>query len=479
MNLYIFATGGTGSRVVKALIYLLASGAKIENVNTIIPIIIDPHINNHDLIKTVNLIELYKRIRSSLKQEPEEGDFFYTKILSLKEKSNRKELTDKFTFQMVSDDEKSDRFQDYIDFSAMDAIDQKMVNLLFSESNLKTKMDIGFVGNPNIGSVVLNQISDSDEFNAFASSFEKNDRVFIISSIFGGTGASAFPIILKNIRGCEIGEKGFVKECSIGALTVMPYFKVSSPNNDNTLIDENSFKAKTKAALHYYLEGVQPVVDKLYGIADVTDSVFEYDPGEKQQKNNKAHFIEMIGATAIFDFMGNDNFKKGEYSEYGLNPNVAKSKELYFENLPNETQNILQKPLTKFTLMLRHIHYIDGQRNHNPAWTRGENPIDNNFKSKTFYKLLQTFLDEYKVWLSEMSDEVHSRSFRPFQIDTITPLSKTINNVPLKEGKTIDYDSIDEYLSGEMDNEKSYSSPEDKLLRVFSTGLEKMLQEKY
>ena len=61
-------------------------------------------------------------------------------------------------------------------------------------------MDIGFVGNPNIGSVVLNQFKDSDEFKGFSNIFGEGDRIFIISSIFGGTGAAGFPTILKNIR---------------------------------------------------------------------------------------------------------------------------------------------------------------------------------------------------------------------------------------------------------------------------------------
>ncbi len=481
-NLYIFATGGTGSRVVKALVYLLASGAKIENVDTIIPIIIDPHINNHDLAKTVHLIELYQEVRKHLKQEPKEGDFFYTKILTLKQKTNRSELADKYTFQMVSDDQKTNRFKDYIDYQTLESTDKTLVNLLFSESNLDTKMDIGFVGNPNIGSVVLNQIGDSEEFNAFASNFNKNDRIFIISSIFGGTGASAFPILLKNIRGCEIGEKGHVKEAVLGALTVMPYFKVSTPGNTDALIDENSFKSKTKAALHYYLESVNPRVDRLYGIGDYTDSVFEYDPGAKQQKNNKAHFIEMLGATAIFDFMASSPDKKGHYLEFGLSKSGQNGKELYFDNMPKETRAIIQKPLTKLTLMLRHLNHISTLKAHNPVWTRsndGKANIDDNFRSKDFYKALRRFLEEYEHWLNDMADKVHSRSFKPFQTDPATPLAKTITNVPIKEKAAFDYDSIDEFLSEEMTKEVNFLGIEDKFLRVFSNGLEKAIKEKY
>ena len=77
----------------------------------------------------------------------------------------------------------------------------KSINKRDEEVNLlDVEMDIGFVGNPNIGSVVLNQFKDSEEFKEVASNFNADDRIFIISSIFGGTGAAGFPTILKNIR---------------------------------------------------------------------------------------------------------------------------------------------------------------------------------------------------------------------------------------------------------------------------------------
>ena len=64
------------------------------------------------------------------------------------------------------------------------------MRMLFSEKNLASSMNVGFKGNPNIGSVVLNQIVNSEDFITFANSFEKGDKIFIVSSIFGGTGAS-------------------------------------------------------------------------------------------------------------------------------------------------------------------------------------------------------------------------------------------------------------------------------------------------
>ena len=79
-NLYIFAVGGTGSRVIKALTMLLASGVVMKNTDTVVPIIVDPHRGNKDLKRTEDLLKNYQRIRKSLKKEPKNGDFFATKI---------------------------------------------------------------------------------------------------------------------------------------------------------------------------------------------------------------------------------------------------------------------------------------------------------------------------------------------------------------------------------------------------------------
>ena len=42
-------------------------------------------------------------------------------------------------------------------------------------------MDIGFKGNPNIGSTVLNQLAISKQYLEFAQSFTPGDKLFIIS----------------------------------------------------------------------------------------------------------------------------------------------------------------------------------------------------------------------------------------------------------------------------------------------------------
>ena len=63
-RLFVFAIGGTGSRVLKSLTMLLASGIKPDPQKEweIVPIIIDPHKSNEDLKRTERLLGNYQSI---------------------------------------------------------------------------------------------------------------------------------------------------------------------------------------------------------------------------------------------------------------------------------------------------------------------------------------------------------------------------------------------------------------------------------
>ena len=58
-KLFVFAIGGTGSRVLKALTFLLASGVQLKNTDEVIPIVLDTHANNDDLLRTKDLLREY------------------------------------------------------------------------------------------------------------------------------------------------------------------------------------------------------------------------------------------------------------------------------------------------------------------------------------------------------------------------------------------------------------------------------------
>lgn len=69
-KLYVFAIGGSGSRVLRSLTMLLSSGVHTDY--EIVPMIVDPDQSNGDLVRTVDIMRSYENIirKSKFPQNP-------------------------------------------------------------------------------------------------------------------------------------------------------------------------------------------------------------------------------------------------------------------------------------------------------------------------------------------------------------------------------------------------------------------------
>lgn len=496
-KLFIFAIGGTGSRVVKALTMLLASGVELKNTSVIVPIIVDPHKANEDLKRTENLLKTYQRIRNVSK--PKAGEFFSTEIKTLSNIiSNADRIEDAYTFELTG--VSNQKFGDYIDHGNLDAANKALADLLFSASNRDTDMDIGFVGNPNIGSVVLNQFKESEAFRQFAANFNPNDRIFIISSIFGGTGAAGFPIILKNIRGAaeehpdtRVENPEHLKKARIGALTALPYFGLEP--SDDKRVDQGTFHSKAKAALHYYARGVGKSVNKLYYIGDQLTKNYKYDPGDgvKAQQND-AHLIELASALAIVDFANlsdnelvTDDMGKPVgpvYAEFGLHNDVET---VTFNDLGQGTLATIARPLSRMALFSMYLTNNLRRAAGVATWTKDAPVIDSSFMTGQFVRVnLNDFNTAFRDWLREMA--TNRRSFKPFGTDSsnglISDPAQALAGYKPKSGflgiggKT-DFLTMDEELNAYTKKDKQIGSAEEKLLRSMTRGLDKFLSNRF
>lgn len=418
-NLYVFAIGGSGSRVIKALTMLLASGVKMKDTDAVIPIIIDPDTANADLSRTVEIVRLYNKIR--IKSEQVENTFFNTNIRSLDEMGVDGVSSSVYRFEL--DGIKDSKFRNYIDYSSLSKNNQAFTSLLFSKKNLESSMEVGFKGNPNIGSVVLNKMKDSDFFQKFAAAFQQNDRIFIISSIFGGTGAAGFPLILKNIRDADasVSNHTFLQDAKIGAVTLLPYFDVTKDDSALVSINSDTFITKTKAALSYYSRTVtnDGSVNALYYLGDNTHNPQKGSDGGASQQNT-AHFVELIAAYAIVNFMdfSNDDLQvinkratAPKFMEYGLSDD---SNKISFKDLGDETRKRIAKPLTQFALFSSFIKNHFTQYAGSPWAVGGTKKLTEAGLDSTFLQNIRKFNEAYNSWLDEM--ERSEVKFKPLDL---------------------------------------------------------------
>ena len=495
-RLFVFAIGGTGSRVLKSLTMLLASGVKPKSDKQyeIVPIIIDPHKSNDDLIRTIELLKNYQNIKKEIQTD---SGFFSVSISTLdKLISSKNSASESFTYnlQQVS----NTKFSDYIDYNQLPPESKALTDILFSGSSINKRgetvdlldieMDIGFVGNPNIGSVVLNQFKDSKEFIEFANNFNLDDRIFIISSIFGGTGAAGFPTVLKNIRDAinnqTIAKKGYLQDAKIGALSVLPYFNIETKENSPIKISE--FITKTKAALYYYKDNVtgNDSVNAMYYIGDsYVGKSYVNDPGDNGQKND-AHFIELVSALSIIDFLEIPDYNlesisgkatKAIYREFAIKNDVNN---VTFADLDDDTERKISLHLSQLFLFRKYLREHLDDALEAEAWTNDEPLINNHFVRDQFYHShLSEFLEGFNIWLTEMSN--NQRGFSPFNLDS-TFDSMIIGRKVEKKFFSSKFDkSLFNDTLSKISKDQTYHSASHKLLQLFYDATNELLTSKY
>lgn len=402
-KIFVFAIGGTGSRVLKSLTMLLAAGVK-NKASEIVPIIIDPDAACGDKTDTVLLMNQYAAIYDALSHHAGgKLDAFSTKLTKLNFPTE---------YVMPMGENTNTTFGNYMHFGSLSDENKALVNMLFSTENQDADMTIGFTGNPNIGSVVLNQFASSPEFTEFASSFANGDKIFIVSSIFGGTGASGFPLLLKNLRhidpALQIPNAAAIQSAEIGAITVLPYFNIK-PEEDGT-IDSDTFVSKTKAALSYYEKNLNGL-NVLYYIGDQDRGQQDYNDGGAQQRN-ESHFVELAAALSILDFANSayPNMGATIYKEFGITENTS---DITLQKLSVPTYLQIGRPLTEFTLFSKYLKE-NLQRSLTQSWLQ---PYADTVVGGMMYNILDQFTESFLQWERGMESSRHARRFTPFVLD--------------------------------------------------------------
>lgn len=489
-KLFLFGIGGTGSRVVKSLAFLLGAGVKV-NASKIIPIIIDPDRANGDMNRTMEILRYYQRIRSAAYNS--KSSFFDAEIVTLKdlvppETTGEALVPPGFRFELNG--VQNDHFRDFIDFNNLDAVNKALAGLLFSEDNLDADMEVGFKGNPNIGSVVLNQVKNSDYFRHFASNFKAEDRIFIISSIFGGTGAAGFPLVLKNIRnaGEDVPNFAFLRQAKIGAITILPYFGVAP--DEKSKIDKATFISKSKAALSYYSRNVSgnDSLNALYYIGDRDTKDYENREGAAEQKND-AHFVEVAAALSVIDFMNMDDTllqtERGRainpiYKEFGIKEDV---KEIHFGHLGSFSQSAIMKPLAKYQLMCLYLRdRLDETIEKHPWSNAGKIKIDKNFTTKPFYSdALNNYNRHFQQWLQELDRNEVKFSPLLLNVNEKNVYHLVKHTEPVKTWNPMAKKNYELFIDQLNDAEKDVGDlpVEQKFLSLFSTATENLVQKKF
>jgi hypothetical protein len=486
-KLYIFAIGGTGSRVLKALTMLFASGVKVgNNFETVIPIIIDPDTSNGDLNRTKDILRLYQEIRNQVDQP---DDFYAQEIKTINEITVNSPVVNPDYFQFKLKDTDTNTFNQYIGFDSLseeiaEKDDKNFVRLLYSAQNLRSSLDVGFKGNPNMGSIILNQFTNSEDFKRFGQTFDDDDAIFIVNSIFGGTGAAGFPLLLKNFRGNKnIPRHAKIKEAPIGGITYLPYFSLSK----NDEINAESFEEKAKIAIDYYNRTIISLnqINTLYFIGNRGNTnQEEYAVGGQEQKN-KAHFLELAGALSVLDYCKNINSitRTTQIKEFGIEHDAQS---LTFADLNIENAKQLSPPLTKFKLYTEYLDKGLSRSLNTSRWTKSnikltpgnkQSLLDKNYFNSAEYKTqIRSFNSYFDEWIKEMKD--NRPAFSPFEeISTDNALEIVKGQTP-KGNRSFKAVDIQNCLLTDNISIRNKEKKHTMLIKIFGRSTDKVLSKR-
>ena len=213
--------------------------------------------------------------------------------------------------------------------------DELVMRAFYNEEARETDTEKGFYGKPSLGTSIFEYMLSTanqnnnilDPVRQFLDGNDNNRaRVFIIGSIFGGTGAAVFSNLAAYMR------KHFEKrneDILVSGVLLLPYFSFGTRDgaDDGTpLIDSGYFGKKSYLALSQYAQSEHLMrkkvndngsFDSLYICGqDPLHVVGEYANGGQGQKN---HFdlVDLIAADAMVDFFNKDFYNNGAATGLG------------------------------------------------------------------------------------------------------------------------------------------------------------------
>lgn len=409
---YIFAIGGSGARILESFTHLIAAGCakgQLAEDWEFEPILIDLDKTNGNTLRTIETLQLYKKLSDDLSNSTGRSPYFKHAI--------KQDLLTGADFMLNLHADGNNTLADSIDLTQLsDPKDRQLISLLYSREVRDMKLDKGFKGVPSIGNLVLNQFSTDPVFDSFVKQFQSGDRIFVIGSIFGGTGAAGLPLLLKNIR----SQAGTIKDAPIGVLTVMPYYQIKG--DDGSMINSDSFITKTKAALSYYEENLTESNHTYYVGADST-ATFDNEEGGKEQNNNPLA-AEVLAATSIFNFLEATDDKFTKFSD----PEFKNDREFFvcgyqdkggiidLDCLDGQLKGWLKRPLVSYyySMLLGYfvgVNFMNQKRVkiHSIKFKPG-------FEKSDFIKNFVKYQEFFMAWLHKLNNSEGGKpKFIPFE----------------------------------------------------------------
>jgi hypothetical protein len=316
----LIGVGGTGAKVVEAALWLFLAGLGPQEV---IVGLVDQDNANGNVARTKKLLKDISRVRQDFDGSRNKLDWETSG-----DDSGTWFARVKLTPLMGEDPHwrpSHDGALSLADILQRDGMEREpgltdLFDVLFEKGPREQGMSLeeGYRGRAHVGSAAMLASMELGD-QAFKRRMEElidrggqNEevRIFLVGSVFGGTGAAGFPTLaraLDAIRETKARDDEWIgKQVRIGGALMLPYFGFDDPKDKGAnVVRTNDLLPQARSALEYYnaLFRDEPMFDRFYVAG--WDTLFRmgyHQPGATGQQN-PAMPPELIGALAVLDFL--------------------------------------------------------------------------------------------------------------------------------------------------------------------------------
>jgi len=444
---YLIAIGGTGSRCLEAVIYLAAAGLFQDPLHVLI---IDPDQNNGNSVKARTLVTNYHALH--LARQPEQAE-------KKKSFARWEKLPAPSQFQAALNVRGGDaggqhsifwhnpnaaqrRFGEVIQYQAQTEELKNFLDLFYEPADLEMVLDVGYRGRTNVGAVALKQDLERtanvpqgglreflEKLNIRLQAEEA--RIFVMGSVFGGTGAAGLPTIPQLIDNLpsEVISLDNRTRIRYGCAMMTPYFSFPKGGDANggPGTDSARHAVATQAALLHYAH-VPPGYQHVYFIgAPARPQTNASNVAGGQGQTNEPHYAELVAALSAWQFFALPHVPAGNSQlHFADTVNDKSDIGVNWKTLPVNPENTrsrdaIKRGLTVFTTMayfyknFLYDRFINGQQYEEAGWYRdnfGELSLDHDIP---VLQHLYEFSKSYLTWLAKVGETGKSANLRLFR----------------------------------------------------------------
>jgi hypothetical protein len=410
MSNFVIAVGGSGAKVLHALIHLSAAGLLPEDRLQLDALMVDPDSSNGNVRETRELFDAYNACKSlalgttslfrpTVKLDPN----VWT---PLKDSSSD---TLREIFHYAERAASSNEAQ---------SLEADLLDAMFEQGEQEVTIKQGFRGRPSIGATVLAQCVDFTQppwkgLKELVKSRGTQGPVhlLLVGSVFGGSGAAGVPTL---VRLLEESLRSEVTKLRLGLILLLPFFQFRPVPNEPIQADPSAFPMATAEALKYYHErGFLTFCNSIYALGEEIPADMTISAVGADRQKNEAHFIELVAGMGAMRF-----FSSLAIKDFSLNVAARKQENtLEWTDLPyseGHTDPLIRKlqHLCVFAVAYRYIFYpemrrfLDGAEKSAPPYWR-DHVLDAKVKPEDAGKAVEDvhrYVDRFLEWLLQVSN---------------------------------------------------------------------------